>query len=106
VELGGLAEEEAVGQGAADALVKEDEDQGGAAFIGQAVGFSTFLRLEVLRTRKRGLPRSAGCPTAWRRFPSVVSGCSCFGNKIIGQATGGNQSSLRERRGKKAGKKP
>jgi len=38
VALGGLAEEEAVRQGAADAMVKEDEHEGDAdAFIGQAV---------------------------------------------------------------------
>ena len=37
------------------------------------------------------IPRPAGCQTALRRSPSVVSGCSCFGNKIIGQTTGGNQ---------------
>ena len=47
VALGGLAEEEAVGQGAADAVVKEDEHQGDAdAFIGQAVGVTVAVSLK------------------------------------------------------------
>ena len=47
VELGGLAEEEAVGQGAADAVVKKDEHQGDAdAFIGQAVGITVAVSLK------------------------------------------------------------
>ena len=47
VELGGLAEEEAVGQGAANAVLKEDEHQGGAeAFIGQAVGITVAVSLK------------------------------------------------------------
>jgi len=47
VELGALAEEEAVGQGAANAVVKEDEHQGGAdTFIGQAVGITVAVSLK------------------------------------------------------------
>ena len=47
VELGGLAEEEAVGQGAADAMVKEDEHEGDAdAFMGQAVGITVAVALK------------------------------------------------------------
>ena len=39
VELGGRAEEDTVGQGAADAVVKEDEHQGDAdAFSGRRHG--------------------------------------------------------------------
>ena len=47
VELGGLAEEEAVGQGAADAVVEEDEHQGDAdAFVGEPVGITVAVALE------------------------------------------------------------
>ena len=47
VELGGLAEEEAVGQGATDAVVEEDEHQGDAdAFVGQLVGIAVAVALE------------------------------------------------------------
>ena len=46
-KFGGLAEEEAVGQGAADAVVKEGEHQGDAdAFIGQAVGITLAVSLK------------------------------------------------------------
>ena len=47
VELGGSAEEEAVGQGTTDAVVKEDEHQGDAdAFIGHAVGITVAVSLK------------------------------------------------------------
>ena len=47
MELGGLAEEEAVGQGATDAVVKEDEHQGDAdAFVGEAVGITAAVSLK------------------------------------------------------------
>jgi len=47
VELGGVAEEEAVGQGAADAVVEEDEHQGDAdAFVGEPVGITVAVALE------------------------------------------------------------
>ena len=45
--MGGRAEEEAVGQGAADAVVKEDEHEGDAdAFSGQAVGVTGAVSLK------------------------------------------------------------
>ena len=47
VELSGLAEEEAVGQGTTDAVVEEGEHQGDAdAFIGQVVGITVAVALE------------------------------------------------------------
>ena len=47
VELSGSAEEEAVGQGATDAVVKEDEHQGDAdAFVGEPVGITVAVALE------------------------------------------------------------
>ena len=47
MDLGGLAEEEAVGQGAADAVVEEGEHQGDAdAFVGQSIGIALALSLQ------------------------------------------------------------
>ena len=47
VELGGLAEEEAVGQGTTDAVVEEGEHQGDAdAFVGQPVGITVAASLK------------------------------------------------------------
>ena len=47
VEFGGLAEEEAVGQGATDAVVEEGEHQGDAdTFVGQLVGITVAVALE------------------------------------------------------------
>ena len=47
VELGGLAEEEAVGQGTADTVVEKGEHQGDAdTFIGQLVGITVAVSLE------------------------------------------------------------
>ena len=47
VELGGLAEEEAVGQGTTDAVVEEGEHQGDAdTFVGQSVGITVAVALE------------------------------------------------------------
>ena len=47
MEFGGLAEEEAVGQGATDAVVEEDEHQGDAdAFVGEPVGITVAVALE------------------------------------------------------------
>ena len=44
VELGGLAEEEAVGQGTTDAVVEEGEHQGDAdTFVGQSVGITVAV---------------------------------------------------------------
>ena len=47
MEFGGLTEEEAVGQGTTDAVVKEGEHQGDAdAFVGQLVGITAAVSLE------------------------------------------------------------
>jgi hypothetical protein len=45
--VGGFAVEEAVGQGAADALVKEDEHEGDAgALVGEAIGVAVAVSLQ------------------------------------------------------------
>jgi hypothetical protein len=47
VELGGFAMKEAVSQGTADALVKEDEHEGNAnAFVGEPVGVGGAVALQ------------------------------------------------------------
>ena len=47
VELSGSAEEEAVGQGATDAVVEEGEHEGDAdAFVGQLVGITVAVALK------------------------------------------------------------
>jgi len=47
VELGGCAVKQTVGQGSADALVKEDEHQGDAdAFVGETVGITVAVALQ------------------------------------------------------------
>ena len=47
MEFGGLAEKEAVGQGATDAVVEEDEHQSDAdTFVGQLVGITVAVALE------------------------------------------------------------
>ena len=47
VGLGGFTVEEAVGQGAADALVEEDEHQGDAGtFVGEPVGITGAVALQ------------------------------------------------------------
>ena len=47
VDLGGLAEEEAVGQGATDAVVEEDERESDAdTFVGQLVGITVAVALK------------------------------------------------------------
>ena len=47
VELSGLAVEEAVGERATDALVKEDEHQGNTdAVVGQPIGITVAVALQ------------------------------------------------------------
>ncbi len=47
VELGGLSVEQAIGQGAADTLVEEDEHQGDTdAFVGEPVGIAMAVTLQ------------------------------------------------------------